>query len=63
MRQASGPDGISATVLKQSRSRAGREANCLNWVTIKHCIGCGSDQLQRNGPYDTCGAMRGEDYK
>jgi hypothetical protein len=29
-----GPDGISATALKQTRSCAGREANCLNWVTI-----------------------------
>jgi hypothetical protein len=28
-----------------------------------NCIGRGSDQLQRNRPYDACGAMRGEDYK
>src|SRR5881409_1154885 len=42
----------SATVPRKVDWEVAREANCLNSVIIKYCFGCGSDQLQRNGPYD-----------
>jgi hypothetical protein len=59
--RARGCDSISATVPKKSIGAQREGGNCLNLVTIEYCIGCGSDQVQRNTLYDACGATRGED--
>jgi len=55
-------DSNSATVPRKVDWEVAREANCLNSVIIKYCFSGGSDQLQRNRPYDAW-PSEGEDYK